>query len=84
MASFCAVLVYNLVFLLVSTVSASMDDTSVVGSAFPSLEIGVLTDTPFKCDSETGVYTSKTSACIMHILFDLLFWLTRCIGYHLT
>ncbi|KAI3851055.1 hypothetical protein MKW92_045470 [Papaver armeniacum] len=60
MASFCSIFVYNVVFLLVSTVSASMDDTSVVGSAFPSLEIGALTaDTTFKCDTEIGVHTTK-------------------------
>ncbi|KAI3887042.1 hypothetical protein MKX03_025616 [Papaver bracteatum] len=62
MASFCSIFVYNVVFLLVSIVlaSASTDNTSAVGYALPSLEITALTDTTFKCDSEMGVYTTKT------------------------
>ncbi|KAI3884783.1 hypothetical protein MKW92_049256 [Papaver armeniacum] len=61
MASFCSLLVYNALFLLVSTVlvSSSTDQESVVASALPSLEMGALTTRPFECDPGVGVKMSQ-------------------------
>ncbi|MCL7026807.1 hypothetical protein MKW94_027842 [Papaver nudicaule] len=52
MASFGSILAYSVVFLLVSfvLVSASNDYEGIVGSAFPSVEMGALRDPPpFEC-----------------------------------